>query len=392
MTGIPYLAIPGPSVIPDRVLRAMHRGSPDIYGGELLDLTASLWPDLKAVAGTAGHVAPYIGNGHAGWEAAAANLFSRGDRVLVLASGAFGLGWARHLSGMGIAVEALDFGRHAPADMGRVSEALRADRAGAIRAVLACHVDTSSTLRTDPRALRAAIDAAGHPALMMIDCIATLGCDAYRMDAWGADVTIAASQKGLMTPPGLAFVWFNDRARALRGDLVTPWWDWRPRTEPAEFWQIWCGTAPTHHLYGLREALDMIAEEGLEAIWARHDRLARAVWAAVGAWGQGNPAIRLNVAGEAFRGRSVTSAAFGAPEAARLRSWAEAEAGLILGIGLGMGSEEDPQATGWLRIGHMGHVNAHMTLGALAAMEAGMLALGIPHAPGVAAAAQAVAG
>jgi alanine-glyoxylate transaminase/serine-glyoxylate transaminase/serine-pyruvate transaminase len=392
MTGIPYIAIPGPSVIPDRVLRAMHRGSPNIYAGDLHDLTASLWPDLKAVAGTAGHVAAYIGNGHSGWEAAAANLFSRGDRVLVLASGAFGSGWARHLAGMGLAVEVIDFGRHAPADPDRVTAALRADRAGAIRAVMACHVDTSSTLLTDPRALRAAIDAAGHPALMVIDCIATLGCDTYRMDAWGADVTIAASQKGLMTPPGMAFVWFNDRARAMRGDLVTPWWNWRPRTEPDEFWQVWCGTAPTHHLYGLRAALDMIVEEGLEAVWARHDRLARAVWAAVGAWGQGNAAIRLNVADAAFRGRSVTSVAMAAPDAARLRGWLEANAGVTLGIGLGMGSEDDPRAEGWLRIGHMGHVNAHMTLGALAAMEAGMLALGIAHAPGVAAAARVVAG
>ncbi len=390
MTGIPYLAQPGPSVLPDRVLRAMHRGSPNIYAGELHALTDSLWPDLKAVAGTAGQVACWIGNGHAGWEAAAANLFARGDRVLVVACGAFGTGWARHLRGMGIAAEVLDFGRHAPADMDRVTAALRADRAGTIRAVLACHVDTSSTLMTDPRALRAAIDAVGHPALLVIDCIATLGCDEYRMDAWGVDVTIAASQKGLMTPPGLAFVCWNDRARGRQADLASPWWDWRPRSAPAEFWQIWCGTAPTHHLFGLREALDMIAEEGLAAIWARHDRLARAVWAAVAAWGQGNPAIRLNVADPAHRGRSVTSVAFGPPDAARLRAWLEAGAGVTLGIGLGMASDDDPAATGWLRIGHMGHVNAHMTLGALAAIEAGMVALDIPHAPGTGAAAAAI--
>jgi alanine-glyoxylate transaminase / serine-glyoxylate transaminase / serine-pyruvate transaminase len=390
--GTPYLAIPGPSVIPDRVLRAMHRGSPNIYEGELHALTHSLWPDLKAVAGTTGHVAAYIGNGHAGWEAVNANLFSRGDRVLVLANGNFGLGWANHARAMGIAVEVLDFGRHTPPDLTQVTATLTDDKAGTIKAVMACHVDTSSTIRTDVAGLRAAIDAAGHRALMVIDCIATLGCDEYRMDAWGADVTIAASQKGLMTPPGMAFVWFNDRALAARGDLVTPYWDWRPRSDAAEFWQIWCGTAPTHHLYGLRAALDMIGEEGLPAIWARHERLARAVWAAFDGWGAGNPAIRLNVADPGNRGRSVTSATLGAPDALRLRQWLEANAGVTLGIGLGMGGPDDPRATGWLRVAHMGHVNAHMTLGALATMEAGMAALGIAHGPGLAAATRVVAG
>jgi alanine-glyoxylate transaminase/serine-glyoxylate transaminase/serine-pyruvate transaminase len=275
--------------------------------------------------------------------------------------------------------------------MARVTEALRADRAGAIRAVMVCHVDTSSTIRTDVAALRAAIDAAGHPALLVVDCIASLGCDAYRMDAWGADVTIAASQKGLMTPPGMAFCWFNARAAALRGDLCTPYWNWHTRANPGEYWHIWCGTAPTHHLYGLRAALDMIGEEGLAAIWDRHDRLARMVWAAVDGWATANPAIRLNVADPDHRGRSVTSVTLGAPDALRLRRWVEAEAGVTLGIGLGMATEADPGAEGWLRIAHMGHVNLHMTLGALAAMEAGMSALGIAHGPGLSAAARLAA-
>jgi alanine-glyoxylate transaminase / serine-glyoxylate transaminase / serine-pyruvate transaminase len=212
------------------------------------------------------------------------------------------------------------------------------------------------------------------------------------MDAWGADVTVAASQKGLMTPPGMGFVWFNDRAKAVQADLRTPYWNWGPRSEATEFWQLWCGTAPTHHLYGLREALDMIAEEGLPAVWARHRRLAETVWAAVEGWGAGNPAIGLNIADPAARGWSVTSVRFGGQDATRLRTWVEREAGVTLGIGLGMGSEADPGADGWLRIAHMGHVNAHMTLGALAVMEAGMTALGIAHAPGLAAATKVVAG
>ena len=124
-----------------------------------------------------------------------------------------------------------------------------------------------------------------------------------------------------MTPPGMGFVWFNARAKAVEADLRTPYWDWGPRTDPAEFSQLWCGTAPTHHLYGLREALNMIAEEGLEAVWARHDTLAHTVWTAVDAWGAGNARIGLNVANPAARGRSVTAVRMGAPDAARLRAY-----------------------------------------------------------------------
>ncbi len=382
--GRPYLAIPGPSVMPDRVLAAMQRPSPNIYEGELHAMVADLWPDLRVVAGTVHHLAMYIGNGHAAWEAANVNLFSRGDKALLLSTGNFGIGWANAAQAVGIEVEVLDFGRSVAVDAGRVEAVLRADTGRRIRAVLVTHVDTASTVRNDVAAVRAALDAAGHPALLAVDCIASLGCDAYRMDEWGADVTIAASQKGLMTPPGLAFVWFSEKARLVSAgsDLRTPYWDWTRRAAPDEFWQYWHGTAPTHHLFALREALNMIGEEGLPAIHARHEALARTVWAAVDAWGAGNPAIRLNVADPAARGRSVTSVRFGAEDATRLRRWTEAKAGVTLGVGLGMGSAEDPGADGWLRVAHMGHVNAHMTLGVLAVMQAGMVALGIPHGTG----------
>ena len=392
--GRPYLAIPGPSVIPDRVLRAMHQGSPNIYEGPIIELAASLLPDLRALAGTTGHVAIYIGNGHAGWEAANANLFSRGDRALVIAVGQFGHSWANSARAMGVEVEVLDFGKSAPVDMDRVEAALRADAGHKIKAVLTTHVDTASSIKTDIAALRAAMDAAGHPALLAVDCIASLGCDEFRMDAWGVDVMVAACQKGLMTPPGLAFVWFSEAARARcgRSDLASPYWAWGPRAEPEEFWQYWDGTAPTSHLFGLREALDMIAEEGLPNVWARHQTLAGAVWAAFDAWSTGNPAIAMNVADPVHRGWSVTAARFGAPHATRLRDWCEKKAGVTLGIGLGMAPSTDPAYHGFLRVGHMGHVNAHMTLGALAVMEAGMIALDIPHGAGaLAAAAQVVA-
>ncbi len=390
--GRPYLAIPGPSVIPDRVLRAMHRGSPNIYEGPLVDLVASLWPDLRAVAGTTGHVAMYIGNGHAAWEAANANIFSRGEKALVLATGQFGLSWANAARAMGIEVEVMDFGRSAPVDMGRIEALLRADTGHRIKAVLTTHVDTASTTKTDIPALRAAIDAAGHPALLAVDCIASLGCDEFHMDAWGVDVMVAACQKGLMTPPGMSFVWFSEAARGMcaGGDLATPYWAWGPRAQPSEFWQIWDGTAPTSHLFGLREALDMLHEEGMPQVWNRHRVLAGAVWAAFDAWGAGNPEIAMNVADPAQRGWSVTAARIGAPDARRLRQWCETRAGVTLGIGLGMATATDPDGHGFLRVAHMGHVNAHMTLGALAVMEAGMVALDIPHGPGALAAAARV--
>lgn len=392
--GRPYLAIPGPSVMPDRVLAAMHRAAPDIYQGELVEITARILADLRRVAMTSAHVAIYISNGHGAWEAANANIFSRGDRALVLATGRFGIGWAEHARAMGVAVEVMDFGKSAPADPARLEAALRADRDHRIKAVLVTQVDTSTSIRNDIPALRAAMDAAGHPALLAVDCIAALGCDEFRMDDWGVDVMVAASQKGLMVPPGLGFVWFSDKAMELgrRADLATPYWNWRPRVFPELFYQHFGGTPPTHHLFGLAEALTMILEdEGLPNVWARHATLARAVWAAFEGWGQGGD-LALNVADPAHRGHSVTAARIGGGGATRLRRWCAEEAGVTLGIGLGMADPASAAYDDFLRVAHMGHVNAHMTLGVLATMEAGMSALGIPHGEGLRAATKAIAG
>ena len=386
--GRPYLAIPGPSVVPDRVLRAMHRASPDIYEGEIIEITESLIPSLRAVARTQGEVAIYIGNGHAAWEAALSNILSRGDRVLVPSTGNFGRGWAAVAQGLHAEVEVIETGPGAPIDPARVEEALRADRDRRIRAILAVHVDTATSVRSDIAALRAALDASGHPALLIADCVASLGCDRFGMDALGADVTLAASQKGLMCPPGMCFLWFTDRAAEARAraDCVTPYWDWTARANPEAFWLYWYGTAPVQGLYGLREALDMIEEEGLENAWARHSTLARAVWAACEAWGQGGP-LRLNVADPAHRSHAGTALQLGPGQADALRAWTKAQAGVTLGVGLG----REP-SDAFFRIGHMGHVNAHMVLGVLGVIEAGLAALGIPHGKGaLEAAAQVVA-
>lgn len=381
--GRPYLAIPGPSVMPDAVLRAMHRASPNIYEGDLIDLTAGLIPDLQRVARTSGHVAIYISNGHGAWEAALANVIAPGDKVLVPATGRFGHGWGEMATGLGAEVEMVDFGKQSPLDPGRVEETLRADKSHKIKAVLVTHVDTSTSILNDVAAVRAALDATGHPALLMADCIASLACDRFEMDGWGVDVMVAASQKGLMTPPGLAFVFFNDKAAGARAAMerVSRYWDWRPRAEPEMFYQYFGGTAPTHHLFGLRAALDMIHEEGIEAVWARHDLLAQAIWAACEAWGQDGP-LRLNVDTPACRSRAVTSLRIGAPHGSALRKWVQDKAGVTLGIGLGMAEPGDPAWHGFFRMGHMGHVNAHMVLGMLGAVEAGLSALEIPHGAG----------
>jgi alanine-glyoxylate transaminase/serine-glyoxylate transaminase/serine-pyruvate transaminase len=388
--GRAYLAIPGPSVMPEEVLRAMHRAAPNIYEGALVEMTAGLIPDLCAVARTAGKVAIYIANGHGAWEAALANTVDPGERVLVPATGRFGHGWAEVAQLRGIGTEIFDFGKRAAVDLDRVEAALRADKDHAIRAVLATHADTSTSVLNDIAGLRKVLDATGHPALLMADCIASLACDRFEMDAWGVDVMVAASQKGLMVPPGLAFVYFSERAAAARArmDRVSRYWDWTHRADPDLFYQYFGGTAPTHHLYGLRAALDLIKAEGIEAIWRRHEVLARAIWAACEAWGEGGP-LELNIADRALRSRAVTALRVGAPHGSALRQWVQDNAGVTLGIGLGMAEPNDPAWHGFFRIGHMGHVNAHMILGALGAIEAGMQALEIPHGSGALAAAAA---
>lgn len=373
------LAIPGPSIVPDRVLNAMHRAAPNIYEGELVELTASVYADLKRVAGTAGEAVVYIGNGHAVWEASIANILKPGDAALVLSTGRFGLGWAATARQMGIDVEIMDFGFGLAIDPARVEERLRQDTGHRIRAVLAVQTDTASSVRSEIAPVRAALDAAGHPALLAVDCIASLACDRFEMDAWGVDVMLAACQKGLMTPPGVAFVFFNDRAAAAAVPCASPYWDWKPRAKPEVFYQLFAGTPPTHHLYGLRCALDMIlVEEGLEAVWRRHEVHARAVWAAVDAWGTAG-AMRLNVGDPSLRSHAVTTIRTAPGEGARLRRWCTDVAGLTLGVGLSVPGV-DPE--GLFRIGHMGHLNPHMMLGTLATIDAGLEALGISHGPG----------
>ena len=246
--------------------------------------------------------------------------------------------------------------------------------------------DTATGVRNDIPAIRRALDAAGHPALLMVDAIASLGCDRYEMDEWGVDVTVSASQKGLMTPPGLGIVWANEKALAAHehADMRVGYLDWTSRRNVDAHYQLYNGTPPISLLYGLREALDMIFEEGLDDVWARHETLARSVWAAVDAW-HTDGGLYCNIGDPAARSHAVTTISTGTVDAVELRRVCEDDMGLTLGLGIGAAVEQR------FRIGHMGHLNPPMLLGTLGTIESALHALDAPvGGSGVAAAARLI--
>ncbi len=383
--GPEILAIPGPSIIPGRVLEAMSRQMTDIYVGDLVATSEEIFAGLSDVARTTAEPFVAISNGHGAWEMAITNTLSKGDKVVVFDCGGFAAIWGEVASFLGVEVELIvaDAGR--AVDPAAVEERLRADTEREIKAVLLAHVDTSTSVRNDIAAIRHAIDSADHPALLMVDCIASLACERYEMDRWGVDVTVAASQKGLMTPPGLGFVWASDRALAAHrsAGLRTFYWDWTPRMDRSAHYQRYCGTPPVSHIYGLREALAMIAEEGLESVWERHRVLASGVRAAVGTWATPNGlGLHAHVASE--QSNAVTSVLTGAIEAEMIRRLCQEQMGVTLGIGL------RDVARHSFRIGHMGHVNAPTVLGVLGAIDTALDILDAPRLGSGAAAAAAV--
>lgn len=384
--GRAQISIPGPSVIPDRVLAAMNIPMPNIYEGKLIDTSASLFRDLPKIARTKGQAFITISNGHGAWEMALTNTLCRGDKVLVLESGRFAPGWGEQAGMLGCEIETLHAGERKAIDPAAVEKRLREDRNHEIRAILVVQIDTASGVWNDIAAIRQAIDAAGHPALYMVDTVASLGCVPYEMDEWGADVTVGGSQKGLMVPPGLGFVWANEKAMAAhaRADMRTPYWDWTARSADGPHYLRYCGTAPIQHVFAMREALDMLFEEGLENAWARHRVFADTVRAAVDAWST-EGGLELNILDPHHRANSTTTVLTGAVEGERLRRICEDQAGLTLGIGLGdFGGRT-------FRIGHMGHLNPPMILGTLATTEAALVAMGARlGGSGIAAAGQVI--
>ncbi len=378
--GRQVLSIPGPTNMPDEVLAAMHRPAMDIYAGEMVGITDSCMADLKKVFRTKGNIYIYAANGHGGWEAAVSNVLTRGDVVLALESGRFAVGWGEMARMLGVELEVLPGDWRRAVDPAALEERLkrdmRRDGAHAIKAVLAVQIDTASGVVNDIPAIRKAMDAARHPALLMVDAVASLGCMPFEMDAWGVDVAMSGSQKGLMTPPGLAFVAAGARARKVHetAGLRTLYWDWTFR-EGEVHYQKYCGTPPEHLLFGLRKALDLLLAEGLEAAARRHALLAEATRAAVARWAEGQ-VLAFNIAKEAERASSVTCVLMQGRDPEPLRDYCRDKCGVVLGVGIGALEGKA------FRIAHMGHVNAPMVLGTLGAVEMGLIALGVPHGAG----------
>lgn len=372
-----FLHTPGPTHIPERVLNAMHRQCYDLADPEFLGLAASCFEDLKAVFRTEGQIFLYASNGHGGWEAALSNLFEPGEGVLIPEVGHFSRSWAGQARALGLEplTTAGDWRR--AVDPQAIEDALRQDGAGQIKAVLAVQTDTATGITSDLPAIRAAIDAAGHPALLVADVIASLAAAPFDMDGWGVDVAIGASQKALMGPPGLAMLAVNDKALgvALSKRNRTYYWDWQTRLEQ-EMYRRFCGTAPEQVLFGLRAALDILAEEGLDAVIARHARLAGAVQATVETWTEGG-ALAFNALMPAERSVSVTTVLI--PEGLDGQAFRdEVRETFSVALGGGLGAMEGRA----FRIGHLGSLNEPMILGCLAAVETALLRRGIAHGAG----------
>jgi alanine-glyoxylate transaminase/serine-glyoxylate transaminase/serine-pyruvate transaminase len=375
--GREFLSIPGPTVIPDAVLAAMQRPAVDIYSGPLVTQTDSLLADMAKIFATSGRAYIYAANGHGAWEAALTNVLSRGDKVLVLESGRFALGWGEAAKMLGAEVEILpgDFRRAVRPEA--VEARLKADGKGEIKAILVTQIDTASGVVNDIKAIGEAVRAAGHAALLMVDTVASLGCMPFEMDAWGVDVAMAGSQKGLMTPPGLGFTAAGPRAREAHktANMRSPYWDWTLRDGQVHY-QKFAGTPPEHLLFALRAALDMIFAEGLEATFHRHRLLAEATRRAVGTWAEGQ-AFAFNISEPEERCDTVTAIITRNGDSAQpLVDYCRDKCGVILGRALGASEGKG------FRIAHMGHVNAPMIFGTLSVVEMALAALGIPHGKG----------
>jgi alanine-glyoxylate transaminase/serine-glyoxylate transaminase/serine-pyruvate transaminase len=374
--GREFLAIPGPTTVPDEVLRAMHRPAVDIYAGPLLALTESLHRDIARVFQTQGRAYIYISNGHGAWEASLTNVLSKGDKILVLESGRFAVGWGENARRMGVEVEVLKGDMRHAVRPSKVEARLRADKGGTIKAILVAQIDTASGVVNDIAAISEARRAAGHEALLMVDAVASLGCMKFEMDKWSVDVAMAGSQKGLMMAPGLGFVAANDRAREAhrKADLRTPYWDWTDREGDAHY-QKYAGTPPEHLLFGLRQALDLLFEEGMENAFRRHHLLAEATRHAVAVWAEGQ-ALKFNIIAPRERSDTVSVVLTKGCDPDAMRAWCRENCGVVLGHGIG---ELSGKA---FRVAHMGHVNAPMVLGMLSVIEMALAAMGIPHGSG----------
>ena len=368
-----FLQIPGPTNVPDRILRAIDNPTIDHRGGSFAELAKECLRGLKAIFQTEGPVVVYPSSATGAWEAAMTNTLNAGDRVLAFETGQFATLWARAACNLGLQVDLRPGDWRHGVNAAQVADILAEDRGHEIRAVTVVHSETSSGIVSDIAAVRRAMDDAGHPALLMVDAVSSLGAIDYRQDQWGVDVTVSGSQKGLMLPPGLSFNAIGLRAleASRHSRMPKSYWRWQEMLENNErgFFPY---TPATNLLYGLREALHMFDEEGMSRVFVRHGRLAEATRRAVRAWGLEMVPL------EAREFSNVLTAVFvpaGFDERA-LRAVILERFNVSLGAGLGK------LAGRAFRIGHLGDLNEVMLAGALCGVEMGLEVTGIPHRKG----------
>ncbi|MEM1275821.1 MAG: aminotransferase class V-fold PLP-dependent enzyme [Pseudomonadota bacterium] len=372
-SGRHFLQIPGPTNTPDRILRAMHRAVIDHRGPAFAALGQGVLADLKAVFKTANRVVIYPASGTGAWEAALVNVLSPGDQVLMYETGHFATLWKAMAAKLGFEPLFMQGDWRTGANAAAIAEQLQADRSHKIKAVCVVHNDTATGITSEIAALRDAIDQVSHPALLMVDTISSLGSIDFRTDDWGVDVVVAGSQKGLMLPPGLSFNAISEKAWAAceAGGDRRSYWDWRDMAGPNDkgFFPY---TPATSLLYGLREALDMMAEEGLEAIFARHARHAEATRRAVDTWG-----LEILATNPSERSNSLTAVLM--PDG----TGADAlRAEILDSFDMSLGTGLNKLADRVFRIGHLGDFNDLMLMGTLCGIEMGLGRAEVAHQKG----------
>lgn len=376
--GRQFFANPGPTNIPESVLRAIDRAAVDFMDAEFLETTYHpARAGLKRVLGTEAELFMYTASGHGAWEASLANLLSPGDTVLIPESGFFSDQWARMASRLGLKLQKLDADWRRGVDAAAIEATLKADTGHAIKAVCIVHNETSTGVTLPLPDIRAAIDAAKHPALFLADTISSLACMPFEMDAWGIDCAVGGSQKGLMLPTGFAFTGASAKAMAAHKVAKLPrfYLDWTIMM--GRGLRSFVGTVPVALFYGLQESIRLLEEEGKEGVYARHARLAEGVRRCVQTWAGANDGPQFFCTDPARRSNSVTAVLMpDGKNAEEVRSIARQKFNVSLGGGLG-------KLDGKLfRIGHMGDLNEPMVLGTLASVEMALKIAGVPHAKG----------
>nr|WP_294525985.1 aminotransferase class V-fold PLP-dependent enzyme [uncultured Rhodopila sp.] len=372
-----FFANPGPTNIPDSVLRAMDRPSIDFSDPGFVAVYEAAFAGLKRVLRTEQHLFMYNASGHGAWEASLTNLLSPGDAILVLESGYFSDEWAAMARSHGLEVRLVEADWRRGADIADVRRHLAADTGHAIKAVCAVHNETLTGMKLPLPAIRAAIDEAGHPALFLADTISSLGSLDFRMDEWGIDCVVGGSQKGLMLPTGMSFTGVSEKALAAHGTAKLPryYFDWTMMTQRST--KSFIGTVPVHMIYGLRESVRLLLEEeGLDNVYARHTRLAEAARRAVRVWAANNGPSLYCLSPERYSDSVTTVLMPDGFTGDALRNTIRERFNVSLGGGLG-------KLSGLIfRIGHLGDLNEPMLLGALAAIEMGLRIEGVPHGRG----------